>query len=68
MEYFTERFNQLIKENATQQSELSRILNVSRQAINDYCKGRNYPSIPVLVAICKFFNVSSDYLLGLSEY
>lgn len=67
MDIFTSRFNGLIKENNIKQAELADILKVSRQCINDYVKGRNYPSLPVIVDICKYFDVSADYLLGISD-
>ncbi len=67
MEIFTARFNELLKEYNIKQSEIADYCNVSRQTINDYCKGRNYPSLPVLITICKFFDVTSDYMLGLKD-
>ncbi len=68
MEIFTTRFNELLEETATRQAEIAESCHISRQAVNDYRKGRNYPSLPILVAICKYFNVTSDFLLGLSDF
>ena len=34
---------------------------------SDYKKGKSVPSIDTLYLICKFLDVSSDYLLGLED-
>lgn len=49
------------------QVELAKAANVSKQCISDYKKGKSVPSIDTLYLICKFLDVSADYLLGLED-
>lgn len=48
------------------QAEMARALNLKPQTISNYFCGRE-PSCGVLAAICRRFQVSADYLLGLSD-
>lgn len=49
------------------QTELGKELGVSRGAVSYYENGERTPDIEVLCRISRFFNVASDYLLGLSD-
>lgn len=46
---------------------MARAANVSKQCISDYKKGKSLPSIDTLYLICKYLDVSADYLLGLED-
>ena len=65
---FTGRFNQILKENHIKQAKLADDLGVSRQAITNLKNGASLPSLYLLFNICKYLDVSADYLLGLSDY
>lgn len=47
--------------------ELSEAIGASTGNISDWKSGRSSPSIEVLPKIAEFFNVSTDYLLGLDD-
>ena len=49
------------------QKELAKEINVARNTVTQYEKNLARPSYEVLVAIAKYFNVSTDYLLGLED-
>ena len=49
------------------QVELARAANISKQCISDYKRGKSVPSIETLYLICKYLDVSADYLLGLAD-
>ena len=49
------------------QIELARALHTSNSSISAYETGARIPSIDMVIEISRFFNVSSDYLLGLSD-
>lgn len=68
MDIFVKRFNELLKDTGSKQSEIAEYCHISKQSVNGYVKGREFPSIPILISICKYFNVSTDYLLGLTDY
>ena len=38
-----------------------------QKQIQKYEKGVNYPSLKTFYALCKVFDVSADYLLGLKD-
>lgn len=62
---FKERFNEVLKYSYVTQTELAKAANVSKQCVSDYKAGKSVPSIDTLFLICRFLDVSSDYLLGL---
>lgn len=64
---FTERFNDCLKYSNVKQTELASAVKVSKQCISDYKSGKSVPSIETLFLICRYLDVSSDYLLGLSD-
>jgi len=47
------------------QVELGKSLGVSKQCISNWENDNILPSIEMLIKIAKYFNVSTDYLLGL---
>ena len=49
------------------QGELADILNLKPTAISNYESERNEPSINKLIALSKYFDVSCDYLLGVTD-
>ena len=65
---FTKRFNEILNTCGKTQSEIAKALNITKQCVNDYKTGKSRPSIDTLYALCKYLDISSDYLLGLSDY
>ena len=51
----------------TSQEALGNAIGVTRQAVGNYINGQSSPSWVTLTAIARFFDVSADYLLGLSD-
>ena len=49
------------------QAELGQILNKSQQGYNHIEAGRAELKIDDLVKLCKFYNLSADYLIGLTD-
>jgi len=49
------------------QTQLGKALNMSQRKISYIECGNCEPSIEDIKAICKYFNVSADYLLGLKK-
>lgn len=52
------------KERKITQKELAKILNTTQSTIADYENGKHLISTSYLYAICIYFNISADYLLG----
>ena len=65
---FTERFNELLKIDKTNQTELAKYCHVSRSAITEMKSGRAYPSLDTLCLIADYYNVCVDYLLGRKDF
>lgn len=65
---FTDRFNEILAFSGIKQKDLAEACNLTRQTITDFKKGKAYPSLVTLFLICKKLDVSSDYLLGLSDF
>lgn len=63
---FQERFCELVGETATQE-EIAKIVNSSRQNVGNWLSGKSKPDIYALVEIAKGYNVSTDYLLGITD-
>lgn len=50
------------------QKQVATALGVTYNAISQYESGTREPSIDLLIKLCKFFDVSADYLIGLDNY
>ncbi|MBR4998964.1 MAG: helix-turn-helix transcriptional regulator [Clostridia bacterium] len=55
------------KKNLNQQ-KVALDLNISREALSHYENGKREPSLNMLVAMSKYFNVSIDYLITGKEF
>ncbi|MBQ8446776.1 MAG: helix-turn-helix transcriptional regulator [Clostridia bacterium] len=64
---FTDRFNELLKNCGKTQVEIAKEINVSKQCVTDYKSGKSFPSLETLCLICRCLDVTSDYLLGISD-
>ena len=49
------------------QTEVGKVINKSQQGYNHIEAGRAELKIDDLIKLCKFYNLSADYLVGLSE-
>ena len=56
------------REQRTSQQELADSLTVKRQTVSLYLTGQSVPDAIQTRSIAQFFNVSTDWLLGLSDY
>ena len=61
------RLQLLMRERGWSQQRLSYELEVGPSQINRWINQRNAMSAASIVMICNFFNVSADWLLGLSD-
>ena len=69
MEYkFCERLKELRQERGIGQVELATRIGVSKGIISMWEHGLREPAFSNLVSLARFFGVSIDYLVGLSEY
>lgn len=64
---FGERIRNLREDKDLTQSELGERVNMTQRKISYIERGKYEPSIDDIVSLCKFFNVSSDYLLGIND-
>lgn len=49
------------------QADIGRLLNKSQQGYNHIETGRAELKIEDLVKLCKFYNLSADYMIGLTD-
>lgn len=68
MDIFAKRLKELRLEKGLSLFQLAKELKTSEAALSRYEQKLRIPNIITLTAIAKFFNVSADYLLGLSEF
>ena len=62
-----ERLAEKRKDNGDTQISLARKLNVTHFTVSSWEQEKSSPSYEVLVSICKLYQVSADYLLGLTR-
>ena len=67
MKVFGERLKEIRDDKNISMSELARQIGTSQQNISRWESGEIVPSADTIVMLCKSLNVSSDFLLGLSD-
>jgi len=66
---FHQRVKELREEKGLMQKELAKVLHLHPSLICEWENGRKRTSFEGLIALAKFFEVSTDYLLGvIDEY
>lgn len=64
---FAVRLSELMKEYKKTQQDIAELVGTSRQAVAQYTDGSTQPTIERLYKIANYFQVSADYLLGISD-
>lgn len=67
MASFGDKLKTLREKHGKKQEEVANFLNISRSTVSNYESGNREPDMENIKTLSKFFDVSSDYLLGLSE-
>lgn len=62
-----ERIKELRLENKLSQSKLGDLLLVSQDTISLWENNKALPTAEYIISICKIFEISADYLLGLID-
>ena len=62
-----EKLKQLRKEMGVSQKIVAEALGITLSAYSNYEQGIREPNLQILASICKFYDVSADYLLGLED-
>lgn len=65
---FSKRLQQLRKEANLRQIDLAKKLNTTQRRISHLESGKIEPDLTTLVSIANLFNVTLDYLVGISDY
>jgi len=64
---YIKRMRDLREDNDKTQEEIAKILGTSQTMYARYERGANELPIRHLIILCKYYNVSSDYFLGLDN-
>lgn len=67
MKEYPEILRELREDNDLTQQEIAEILGTTQQVYSRYEKGINEIPVRHIITLCKFYNVSSDYILGLNK-
>lgn len=67
LKIFAIKLKELRKEKGITQRKLAEALKCGHITIKNYEKGKSSPSLKYLCEIAKYFSVSTDYLLGMSN-
>ena len=65
---YGERLRELCCEKGLTQKQLAEKLNISQKSLSKYERESLDLSTELIVRICRYFQVSADYLLGLDDY
>ncbi len=67
MTNYRERMRNLREDSDLTQAELGKLLNKSQQGYNHIEAGRAELKIDDLIKLCQFYNLSADYIIGLTD-
>ena len=67
MEKFFERLKELRTEKGITQAQLAQDTGLTISAISKWEQGSRVPSALAIITLAKYFNVTTDYLLGVAD-
>ena len=65
---FSTRFKELREERKLSQSQIGKELGYTQVCISRWESGERMPNANDIIAVAIFFNVTTDYLLGLTDF
>ena len=65
--YYADVIRELREDRKLKQEEIAKLLGTSQSYYSEYETGRHEMPIRHLITLCKFYKVSSDYVLGLKR-
>ncbi len=68
LENIQKRLREVINQSALSQKEIAKEIGVSAQTVSKYMRRDVFPALDTLAKLCKLLDVSSDYILGISNY
>ena len=67
MKTYSERIRELREDNDLKQADIANILGTTQQVYSRYENGTNEMPIRHLITLAKYYNIRSDYILGISD-
>ena len=67
MEKFAERLKELRLEKGITQDKLAQETGLSQAALANWENGKRSPTAAAVITLAKYFNVTTDYLLGVTD-
>lgn len=67
MTNYRDRLRNIREDRDLTQAEIGKLLNKSQQGYNHIEAGRAELKIDDLIKLCKFYNLSADYIIGLTN-
>lgn len=64
---FSERIIELKKTKNLLQKDIANAINITVRNYQRYEKGEQQPTLPVVIKLADYFNISIDYLVGRSD-
>lgn len=64
---YLKRMNALRQDHDLTQEQVAEVLDVAQTTYSQYELGKRQIPIDTLIKLCKFYNVSTDYMLGLTD-
>ena len=65
---FGKRVEELLIEHDITKYKLSKDTGISKSTMTYYCNGTVQPTADVIIIVAQYFNVTTDYLLGVENY
>ena len=67
MIHYAERIKALREDNDKTQTEIAQLIKVGQKTYSDYELGKIRIPVDSLIVLAKYYNVSMDYICGLSD-
>lgn len=64
---YRQRLRELREDRDLTQAEVGKLINKSQQGYNHIEAGRAELKIDDLITLCRFYNLSADYIIGLTD-
>ena len=65
--HYTQRLKDLREDKELKQEAIGIVLKITRQQYQLYESGKRKLPIDLLITLCRFYNVSADYILGFTN-